>query len=135
MAKELKATILIEPEPKGRARGFVNKKSGRVQFYTPGKTVKTESAIRAALVGKDCFFEKDTPVYLEVTFYLSRPASAPKRVTMPAKKPDLDNYGKLLLDALNKYAWQDDSQIVDLHLRKRFGTPPHIEIKITEVLE
>jgi len=127
---EFKATILVEPEPKGRPRGFINRKSGRVQFYTPGKTVKTEAAIRAALVGKECFFEQGIPLYLEVTFYLSRPTSAPKRVTMPAKKPDIDNLMKNLTDALEKFVYANDSQITTALIKKRFGQPPRIELKL-----
>jgi hypothetical protein len=46
-----------------------------------------------------------------------------------------NNIYNKLSDALNKYVWPDDSQIVDLHIRKRFGTPPRIELRITEVLE
>ncbi len=132
MNKELKTTILIEPEPKGRARGFINKKSGRVQFYSPGKTVKTESAIRAALIGKDCFFEQGIPLYLEVTFYLSRPASAPKKITMPAKKPDIDNLMKTLTDALEKFCYANDSQITTALIKKKFGSPPRIELLLKE---
>ena len=132
MNKGLKATILVEPEPKGRVRGFVNKKSGRLQFYTPNKTVKTEAAIRAALVDKGYFFEKGIPLYLEATFYLSRPATAPRRITMPAKKPDIDNLMKTLTDALEKFCYANDSQITTAHLLKRYGFPPRIELFIKE---
>ena len=129
---ELKATILVEPEPKGRARGFVNKRTGRLQFYTPNKTVKTEAAIRAALVDTLCGFEREIPVYLEATFYLSRPASAPKRITMPAKKPDIDNLMKTLTDALEKFCYANDSQITTALIKKRFGNPPRIELTLKE---
>lgn len=33
-----------------------------------------------------------------------------------AVKPDADNLGKFLLDALTGVAFEDDSQVVDLHL-------------------
>lgn len=34
---------------------------------------------------------------------------------------DADNLFKVVLDALNGIAWADDSQIVDLHIRKHRG--------------
>jgi Holliday junction resolvase RusA-like endonuclease len=33
-------------------------------------------------------------------------------------------------DALTGYAWDDDSQIVTAIIKKRFGSPPRIEIDI-----
>ena len=67
---------------------------------------------------------------LWVTFYVVRPKSAPKRVRYPTTRPDLDNYLKTLLDALDKFAFPDDAQIVNIHAKKAFaavGTPPRIE--------
>ncbi|KKK56213.1 hypothetical protein LCGC14_3066770, partial [marine sediment metagenome] len=46
--------------------------------------------------------------------------------------PDLDNYLKLLLDALNKFAFPDDGQIVQLHADKVYGETPMIEVWIEE---
>lgn len=47
------------------------------------------------------------------------PMSGPLTVTLqvyrPRKSGDLDNTFKVLLDALNGFAWTDDSQIVELH--------------------
>jgi len=134
--KTIEATIFVEPTPKGRARSRIAGK--HVITYTPAKTRNAENMIAATIrqeVMKQGSFDAGIPLRLSATFYIEKPKSAGKKVLLPVKRPDLDNYGKLLLDALNKYAWQDDSQIIDLHLRKRFGTPPHIEIKITEVLE
>jgi len=38
----------------------------------------------------------------------------------PQKKPDADNVAKIILDSLNKIAYEDDSQITDLIISKRF---------------
>lgn len=72
------------------------------------------------------------PVSLEATFYVPRPASAPKRVTLPAKKPDCDKLLRSACDALSKIAYEDDARIVELHVRKRFAIdrPPGVEITI-----
>lgn len=51
----------------------------------------------------------------------------------PTVKPDLDNYIKSTLDALNGILWIDDSHIVDLHAHKRYSDRPRIEITVKEL--
>lgn len=66
------------------------------------------------------------------------PRSKPKRVTMEPDtfKPDSDNIGKLVADALNGVAWRDDAQVVDFHIvkhpRKRDAIE-HMRITVSEV--
>ena len=40
----------------------------------------------------------------------------------PAKSPDLDNYVKLILDALNGLLWEDDRYIVEMPSGKFYTT-------------
>lgn len=47
---------------------------------------------------------------------------------------DIDNYSKTILDGLNKYAFEDDSQIVELLIRKAVSKEdPGIYIKIGKI--
>lgn len=132
--KELQTVIYIEPTPKGRPKA--TSFGGHARLYTPTKTRKAEqnilALIRSELKGLFQSFDKGMPLYLEATFCLAKPASCPKKVQHPVKRPDLDNYVKTLLDALNGYIFPDDSQIVSMKLRKAFGTPPRIELLIRE---
>lgn len=127
----IEATILVEPVAKGRPKA-TRLPGGRILVYTPAKTRRAETAIREALVWKTGTFEAGVPLYMEVTFFRPRPKSSPKRVTMPVQKPDLDNYWKTLLDALAKFVYPADSQITTAILKKRFGSPPRIELLIME---
>jgi Holliday junction resolvase RusA-like endonuclease len=73
-----------------------------------------------------------------VTAYVSRPPSAPKRRRRPNKRPDWDNYAKLVCDALNGLAFADDSEIVEAHVFLYYAAypdPPRTEVFITEVVE
>jgi Holliday junction resolvase RusA-like endonuclease len=76
-------------------------------------------------------------VKLCVTFVIRRPQSLggkkhPEGRLLAPKRPDLDNLQKGLQDALKGF-WEDDSQIVELNLRKVYaakGEEPKIEVQI-----
>ena len=62
----------------------------------------------------------------------------PKPKTTKRKWPigDVDNYSKGILDRLNKIVWDDDDQILDLRVRKRWATPRKpvgIYLKVTSL--
>lgn len=118
-----------EPTAKGRPRAT---RKGIV--YTPTKTRHAEAAIRYLLVDKGAhLFERAVPLAVAATFYVHRPASAPRRVVLPVKRPDLDQYVKLVLDAGTGVLWHDDAQIVYLQAWKRFAIGgPHIELAVWE---
>jgi Holliday junction resolvase RusA-like endonuclease len=82
-------------------------------------TLVGASSIRTPLAG---------PLAVSVHVVLSRPkshysASGKLRNSAPSypSKSDVDNYAKAVLDALNKTAWEDDSQIVELRVTKRYS--------------
>ena len=129
----MKLTLLGNPVAKARPR-TVRLKSGKSITYTPDKTVAAENAWRDIFTKSgETPFSPDTPLLFMVTFYLQRPKSAPKKRVWPVKKPDSDNYEKLVMDALNGFAYQDDSAIVRKVTSKRFVTypdPPRTELEI-----
>lgn len=135
--KEISATIYVEPTAKGRPRVTVI--GGHAHAYTPAKTRKAEqnilALIRTEMKKNFQAFESGTPLAMSVIFYRERPKHLAKRFTEPVTRPDLDQYVKLCLDALNHYVYSDDSQIVNLHARKKYGSPPRIELMVREELE
>lgn len=48
----------------------------------------------------------------------------------PTVKPDWDNIGKLVADALNGIAYDDDKCIVDAQVRKFYSDQPRTDIII-----
>lgn len=55
---------------------------------------------------------------------------AEMKLLRPTTKPDTDNIAKLVMDAMNKKLYLDDSQISDLRVKKYFGLKPRVEVKI-----
>ncbi len=56
-----------------------------------------------------------------------------KRRPSPHKKPDSDNIAKVVADALNGIAYDDDAQIADLTVIKRYTENPCVKVTIAEI--
>ena len=106
---------------KGRHRTL---KGGR--SYPDPKTVWAEDDVRrmVALAWTGAV-KMEEPFVVSITAFSLRPKTKPKRFFVPTSKPDWDNEGKLVCDALNGIVWRDDAQIVDGRVRKRFCTAKH----------
>lgn len=130
-------TFTVLGEPVGKARQRVT----RFGTYTPEKTVLYENLIKTEYRRQcnDHRFDDKQPLCMEVKAEYMIPASASKakRAAMargeirPMKKPDWDNVGKVVSDALNKLAYRDDTQIVDCTVRKFYSERPKITVKIS----
>lgn len=114
-------TVYDEPSPLDRAR--VNTKTGR--FYATDRVNTARLFIRDAFLdlAGDSFEPLQGALRLTVTAWRSMPKSIPKKrqaTALPSKRPDLTNYLKQVEDALLKYAYVDDGQIVTIIARKRY---------------
>ena len=82
----------------------------------------------------------DGPVMVTVKAYLGIPESKSKKAKaqmqsgaiLPTKKPDCDNIAKIVCDALNGLAYNDDSQITKLIVSKFYDNKPHVRVLIEE---
>lgn len=109
--------------PKERAR--TGKGGGRP--FTPAATRKFEKAVKDWGIGKymePVFF----PVKVDIVIhdFTDDPQlvlHSLAGVTYNTHR-DLDNTAKSILDGLNKVAYQDDKQIVDLSITRRWATEP-----------
>ena len=122
-----------EPQGKARARTYLPRGSNKYRSVTPDKTRLYEARIRNAFLKawnkNELAFPKDRPVRICVTAIYTPAASTSKRklaqmqagLLLPMKKPDLDNVIKAVCDALNKYAYHDDAQIVSITCSKAYG--------------
>ena len=128
----------VPGEPKGKGRPRLGR-SGHA--YTPHDTAVYENLVKV------CFKEKypkhvpldpDAEVRAEIKVFYSIPKSASKKkrndmlmgFTRPKKKPDCDNIAKIICDALNGIVYHDDSQVVDLEIRKYYSDEPKVKIRM-----
>jgi Holliday junction resolvase RusA-like endonuclease len=51
----------------------------------------------------------------------------------PSKKPDIDNIAKCFLDAMNGIIYLDDTQVVELHIKKLYSSLSGVDILVMEV--
>lgn len=138
-------TIPGEPRPKKRARSrIVKTRDGRMftNHYTPAETRKEEEATRfiaaRAMDGRAPF---EGPVCIRAAFYRSVPNSwsrkkrsmALENKLLPVSSPDLDNFVKLSSDGCKGILWRDDSQVVEMHVYKRFSDHPRVVIEVSEI--
>ena len=131
-------TIPGEPCAKGRPR-FTR----QGHAYTPEKTVNFETLVKYEYINQcDKYrFDDNAQLALDVVAYRSIPRSTSKKkrtlmeagVILPITKPDWDNIGKIVSDALNGIAYRDDSQVVDSRVRKIYSNEPRTVIRIWQV--
>ncbi|MGN7043583.1 RusA family crossover junction endodeoxyribonuclease [Bacillus safensis] len=129
-------TIYAEPVAQGRPRASTI--NGTTRMYDPKKSRDFKSYVKLAASDHRPDKLLTGPLELKVKVYKSllksfskkKVAEAERGELRPAKKPDVDNYIKGIKDGLNKVIWQDDSQIVDLHVSKFYSSTPRIEVEV-----
>lgn len=136
--------MIIYGEPMGKQRPRVVSRGGFTRAYTPEKTVNYETLIR--LTWQSNAYKSDytdcEPIVATITAYYDIPKAfsrakreqAIKGQLKPLKKPDLDNVAKIILDALNGYAYKDDTQVSVLVVKKFYSATPRVEIELTKDL-
>lgn len=124
--------------PVGKARPkVVRAKNGRSMTYTPDKTVAYEELVRLrfqeSLQGR-AFQPLEGALRIKIFAGYPIPKSTSKKQralmlenkVLPTKKPDWDNIGKIICDALNGVAYKDDAQVTESQMRKQYIDGPGV---------
>lgn len=131
-------TIELAGAPMAKERVRVTKEG---HAYTPQRTINYEArlahAAQMVMNGRPLL---EGPLEVVVETYMAIAVSKPKAwkewalngLIRPTKKPDWDNFGKIL-DALNLIVWADDAQIVDGRVVKWYSDRPRMVISIRAV--
>lgn len=128
----------IPGEPKAKARPRVTKKG---ITYTPKETTEYENWVRQCYVtgNQGKVLKGQVKVIINAYFSIPKSTSQKKQKEMknfllrPTKKPDTDNIAKIVLDSLNKIAFDDDKQVIDLRVLKFYSENPRVEVTLDEI--
>lgn len=117
--------LVRDGDPVGQGRPRFVKATGRAFADKQTESVVGEWKHLWAKCGR---VRLDGPLALTVVARFARPrshylgsgalTSAGQRIPRPGKRPDLSNIVKLVEDALNGLAYEDDAQIVDVRAAK-----------------
>ena len=135
-------SFTVPGKPQGKARPRFDGRSGRT--YTPKNTKDYEKFVRHCYVY--CYgnelrnylcFSGEIEATITAYFPVPKSVSKAKRTAMlagktnPTSKPDADNIIKAVLDALNGYAYKDDSAVVKVTAVKKYSEFPRVEVTLT----
>jgi Holliday junction resolvase RusA-like endonuclease len=136
---EIAFSIPGQPVAKGRPK--FARRGAHMVAYTPEKTASYENLVRLAAVAVMAGRAPSAaPIALSVELNMQIPASwSAKRKALAAagaicatKKPDADNILKGIKDGCNGIVWQDDAQVVRIHVSKRYSDRPQALVRIME---
>ena len=132
--------ILIFGEPVAQGRPRFSSRNGFVRVHDPAKSAKYKKLV-SATAEKHCPKPLEGALTVRIDVFRGIPASWSKKKQekanmgeiRPTTKPDTDNYAKAVLDGLNKIAFYDDSQIVELVVTKNYSFNPRVEVEINNI--
>jgi len=138
--------FFVPGKPRGQQRPRFVRKLGIA--FTPKESVNAMASVRHEFTAKYTgHVPVDYPVRLLVVAYFPMPKSRPKwfrehvwvHPTEYPQKPDWDNIGKLVADALNQVAWRDDALVVSACVEKFYcwqgQAEPGIGVKVFPIAE
>lgn len=125
--------LTIPGEPTAKARPRVTKYG----TFNETKTINYETLAKELfIISKQRKLEGPLQVTINAEYGIPKSTSKKRKKLMenrelfPMKKPDLDNVAKICLDALNKLAYDDDSQVIRLKVSKIYSNEPKVIITI-----
>lgn len=120
-------TFVIPGKPFAKQRPRATRQ-GRV--YTPKETVSFERQV-GVIATQHFPSPLNGPVSVTIRATFETPKSWSKKKTAElinrphTQTPDLDNCAKAIMDGMNRIAWDDDSQVARIDLKKVWG--PHAQ--------
>lgn len=132
--------FVVEGKPTGKGRPRFKRMGNFVQTYTPANTAEYEKLVKLRFQNAGGVIT-DKPVKIEIVAFFAPPKSVRKKqkqemlanLILPTKKPDCDNIAKIVLDALNQIAYKDDSQVIELSVRKQYASEAKVSVHIEDI--
>lgn len=131
--------LIVYGNPVAQGRPRFSRQGGFVKTYDPIKSKAYKALIRLELqplLSDPDFKPIEQACCLNLKVFRAMPKSFSKkkreeaslRYIRPTTKPDIDNYVKGVLDALNGTVLKDDSVVCEIFARKFYSERPRIEV-------
>jgi len=121
------------PVPQGRPRAMIRytrEKKPYIVMYDPEKSRKWKEEVKRQAIASE-LKSLDGALSMELTFYMPRPKSLPKKVEYHVKKPDVDNLAKAVKDGMEGVFYKNDSQVCSLRVKKVYCEEhPGVHVRI-----
>lgn len=104
--------------PRAKQRPKTTFKNGHARTFTPRETLAAEAALAQQWVGQPIEGPIAVSILMTDAWVDVCITSSPEPESPKLRRGDIDNYTKLILDALNGVAWIDDRQIAVINVRK-----------------
>jgi len=131
----------VEGDPKGKGRPRFSRAGKFTRVYTDKQTLDYEAVIKffaAQAMGSTDPLETPVSVFLYIrhavpqSYSKKRTEACLSGLEQPCKKPDIDNIAKTYLDAMNGVIFKDDTQVIDLHVKKVYSAVPGVDVMVME---
>lgn len=136
---EITFTVKGEPKAQARPKVYRNKYTGMIRAVDPSAEAKDDFRVIAEQSAPAVPWSGPVACFILAEFPFLKAhkrsngelkPSAPKYKT---SKPDADNIGKFVLDAMTGKFFEDDSQIVKLLITKTYSKSPCVSVTISEI--
>lgn len=124
----------------GKIKGKARPRLGKFGTYTPTDTANYENLVKISYLNAKGINLHDKSIKMQIKAIFEPPKSISKKKRAEllkgspvTKKPDVDNIAKIVADALNKVAYDDDSQICNLEITKQYGEQEKLIIILEEI--
>lgn len=133
--------FFIPGEPRGKQRPRVAVRGQYAHAYTPEQTTVYENLVKMMYLQQCAGQYLKGAIKAEIVAYFPIPKSVSKKKrgqmlsgeVKHTKKPDGDNIAKIVLDSLNGIAFDDDSQVCDQCVKKRYNVEVGVYVQLTEI--
>ncbi len=128
-------TVIGKPEPQGSTRAFVPKGWKRAIITSANKNLKpwrqdvADMAILAMKEANQSLVVRPGAVRVTARFYFDRPKSQ-KKAQFKTTAADVDKLVRSLFDSMSGVCYEDDAQVVECIVNKRYGQPARAEIAV-----
>ena len=132
----------VKGDPKGKGRPRFTRAGKFTRVYTDKQTLDYEALIKffaAEAMGSTDPLETPVSVFLYIrhavpqSYSKKRTEACLSGLEQPCKKPDIDNIAKTYLDGMNGVIFKDDTQVIDLHVKKVYSAVPGVDVMVMEV--